>query len=178
MPVGGGDDPLSGRGLRGPLPDQPDDLRDVTGPGDRHPEDVAGRQHQVVVRVDEHGHDHEPGVVEHDGVRALPGAGQAGFLPGPGDGRDLAVADGQRGHRVGIRVHGPHGGRSHEQVGGWSCAHPRLLHPVRPAFTPASLPVATRAGSAGQIIRAAAAVRVKARGAACGRRAKPLVPGR
>jgi hypothetical protein len=129
MPVGGGDDPQARRGLRGPFPDQRDDLGDVAGPGDRDAEDIAGGQHQVVVRVNEGRQHDQARIVEHHRVRAPPAGQQASLAVGPGGGRDRAVADGQGGDRAGVRIHGPHRGRSYHQVGGRSGAHRSIQRP-------------------------------------------------
>jgi hypothetical protein len=129
MPVGGGGDPTPRRGARGPLADQRDDLADVAGAGDWHGEDIAGRQHQVVVRVDERGQRDQPRVVEHHGARAVPGGQQVALVSGPGDGHDRASADCQGGHRARRRTHGVHRGRPHEQLGCRPGTHPRFPSP-------------------------------------------------
>ena len=69
----GGADPLAGRSLRGPLPDQPDKALDVSGLGDGHAEDVLPGQQEVVVRVGEGGQRHGPG----SSIMIVPGPRQA-----------------------------------------------------------------------------------------------------
>jgi hypothetical protein len=118
VPVGGAPDPLPGWGQRGALPDQPNQPRYVGGPGDGHAEDVLGRQHQVVMRVDEGGQHHESRVIDHDRPGAAPGGEQVTAVVRPGRRGDPAVADSEHRHRGSLRGPCVDRARVDDEIGG------------------------------------------------------------
>jgi hypothetical protein len=91
LPVGGGADPLTGRGDPGALADQFEELCEVTGAVDRHVMDAVGGEDQVGVGVVEGGQHRGLGIVDDDGAVADP-LGQP--VRGGRQGRDPLAADG------------------------------------------------------------------------------------